>query len=193
MRKHCIGRPSPRPPLVCERGIMGMHPRGCGHNCLQSWQLLTPAGLAHHPSTSRLPGALARPGYGDYAPTLLASQAMLIAMLAITFTLLPHQSGALLAALSATNRYQRAAYRAAACGRHVLVTGGAALDASRVQRLTSELYAADYGGCVGCSTAATCAIVLARRTPCGRPRPRNAHQRAQLTTAGMTGHRCPLP
>lgn len=68
---------------------------------------------------------------------------MLIAMLAITFTLLPYQSGALLSALAASSRYQRAAYRAAVRGRHVVVTGD--LGAERVARLTRELYAADYG------------------------------------------------
>lgn len=86
-------------------------------------------------------------GYGDYAPTLLASQAMLIGMLAITFTLLPYQSGALLSALAASSRFQRAAYSATLRGRHVVVTGE--LDAERVARLTRELYAADYGAATG--------------------------------------------
>lgn len=69
---------------------------------------------------------------------------MLFVMLVITLTLLPFMTGALLSALSASSKYQRAAYSAAQRGRHVVVAG--ALSARRCGALVEELYAADYGG-----------------------------------------------
>lgn len=47
-------------------------------------------------------------GYGDLHPTYWATQAMLIALLVITFTLLPYLTGQLMDALASTNHYQRA-------------------------------------------------------------------------------------
>jgi hypothetical protein len=49
-------------------------------------------------------------GYGDFSPSLLASQMALFAMLIVTFTLLPFQSSALVTALSLSSPYQRARY-----------------------------------------------------------------------------------
>lgn len=83
-------------------------------------------------------------GYGDYSPSIVASQMMLFVMLVITFTLLPYQTSALVNALNLSSPYQRARYSQAKRGRHVVVTGH--LDCRSVEMLVSELYAADYGG-----------------------------------------------
>ncbi|KAI8466030.1 MAG: hypothetical protein J3K34DRAFT_524876 [Monoraphidium minutum] len=82
-------------------------------------------------------------GYGDLSPSILASQMALFLMLVLTFTLLPFQSSALIAALGASSPHQRACYSQSKRGRHVVVTGH--LDCAVVERLVGELYAADYG------------------------------------------------
>jgi hypothetical protein len=63
-------------------------------------------------------------GYGDYSPSVLGSQMMVIGILIITFTVLPYQTNALVGVISHTNPYSSAAYSPAAKGRHVVVTGG---------------------------------------------------------------------
>lgn len=46
-------------------------------------------------------------GYGDIVPTYWATQVMLIALLMLTFTLLPYLTGQLMDALTSTSTYQR--------------------------------------------------------------------------------------
>jgi hypothetical protein len=65
-------------------------------------------------------------GYGDYSPSVLGSQMMVIGILVITFTVLPYQTNALVGVISEANPYAAAAYSRAAKGRHVVVTGGQA-------------------------------------------------------------------
>jgi len=47
---------------------------------------------------------------GDYTPTYWLTQTMLIALLALTFTVLPYLTGQLMTALSSTSSYQRKRY-----------------------------------------------------------------------------------
>ncbi|KAF6255850.1 hypothetical protein COO60DRAFT_1532571 [Scenedesmus sp. NREL 46B-D3] len=81
-------------------------------------------------------------GYGDYHPTVLGSQMMVIGILIITFTVLPYQTNALVGVLSEANPYLTACFSAAK-GRHVVVTGH--LDVGVMELLIGELYTNDYG------------------------------------------------
>lgn len=46
-------------------------------------------------------------GYGDYAPTYWATQMMLVALLVLTFTLLPYMTSNLMDALTSTSSFER--------------------------------------------------------------------------------------
>lgn len=82
-------------------------------------------------------------GYGDISPSLIGSQITLIAMLFITFAVLPYQTSALASAFSYTSVYTTAHYSRRARGRHVVVTGH--LTVATMTLLVEELYHEDYG------------------------------------------------
>lgn len=83
-------------------------------------------------------------GYGDITPTLVGSQLTLIAMLFITFAILPYQTSALATALSYTSVYTTAHYSRRSRGRHIVVMGH--LTVPTMLLLADELYPEDYGG-----------------------------------------------
>lgn len=59
---------------------------------------------------ARCPDCMPPTGAGDYTPTYWLTQTMVIALLALTFTVLPYLTGQLMNALSSTSSYQRKRY-----------------------------------------------------------------------------------
>lgn len=57
-------------------------------------------------------------GYGDFSPTVVASELMLLLVLVITFTVLPYQTGNLLTVLQQQSVYQRARFSQVGAGTH---------------------------------------------------------------------------
>ena len=82
-------------------------------------------------------------GYGDFSPSVVASQVTLLGMLVVSFTILPYQTSMLLSAMTATSVYQRCQYSQGARGRHVIVTGH--FDHLSAGLIVEQLYHADYG------------------------------------------------
>jgi hypothetical protein len=82
-------------------------------------------------------------GYGDFSPSVVASQITLLGMLVLSFTILPYQTSMLLSAMTATSVYQRCSYSQGARGRHVVITGH--FDHLSARLIVEQLYHADYG------------------------------------------------
>lgn len=82
-------------------------------------------------------------GYGDFSPSITASQMTLLAMLLIAFTLLPYQTSMLVNALSETSVYQSAHYSHAIRGHHIVVTGH--LTADSAESVVEQVFHSDSG------------------------------------------------
>ena len=60
-------------------------------------------------------------GYGDYSPSTLETQFMLMVMLAFMFVVLPYLTNDLLSAMADSNIYQRRSYHKVGC--HFVICG----------------------------------------------------------------------